>query len=204
MLFRAQRGRNIRDPFRDIAAVRQTLQAFCQYPSSAFTSFRHLLPQGEKGTPASTSPLGSHVERWPERGCRPAFAPCGVRSGAWSARKAPKWAFRTTNARSHSGGPGGGRAQRGRMRGVWRKRRRLPLPVYGERVRVRGSAKLAGCGVNASHSPPNPLIPFISRKNFTLPYPHPLRFPHTRSHRPCGRPGAHRVSGKGVGAGLVA
>jgi hypothetical protein len=43
---------------------------------------------------------------------------------------------------------------------------------------VRGSAKLAGCGVNASHSPPNPLIPFISRKNFTLPYPHRLRLTH--------------------------
>lgn len=33
------------------------------------------------------------------------LSPCGVRSGLRSKRKAPEWAFRATNARSHGGGP---------------------------------------------------------------------------------------------------
>jgi len=60
---------------------------------------------------------------------RLSFSPCGVRSGGRRPGKANDLAFPTTNARSHSGGPGG-RAKRGRMRGVGRNgtlQRALPM-----------------------------------------------------------------------------
>jgi hypothetical protein len=64
---------------------------------------------------------------------------------------------------------------------VERKRWSLPLPVYGERVRVRGSAKLAKCGSNLGQSPPNPLFPLTSQKTFTPLFP---TLPTSRIIRP--------------------
>ena len=75
-------------------------------------------------------------------------------------------------------------------------------------VRVRGSADLARRGSSIHFLPTlahQPLVPTHFLQKPSTPLIHPLHtFPHNLSHRPCGRPGAHRVSGKGVGAGLVA